>query len=290
MNFADFKKKQVNLSESIDKLKNLSKSSYIDERVWNLKKDAAGNALATIRFLPQKDLANAPIILLNRHSFQVGGKWFIDDCPVTIGKECPVCEHSSAIWKSDEDRGRMFWRKKTYISNILVIEDSAAPENNGKVFIFKYGVKIYEKLMEAISPEDKDETGVNIFDFDEGLNFKLKLTQVGGHNNYDKSKFVTLPSAIGNGDIKVQEEVYNQIYDLTEFVDPTKFKSYDDLLKKFKNMIATPGLNKSYSDKVETEKKEKIETPPEETKKETEETSSEEFDFDALLNDDDMPF
>ena len=290
MNFKEFKKQQASLKDSVAKLAQKPANNYADDRFWALVKDAAGNANATIRFLPQADPAKAPVVLTYRHAFQKEGRWFIEECPVTVGDKCPVCEHSSVMYQAkNDDEGRLHWRAKSYIANILVVDDPQFPENNGKVFMFKFGKKLYDMIMEMVAPEDEDETGQNVFDFDEGLNFKLKLVQKSGFNNYDKSKFVNKASAIADAD---QEAVYEAIHDMDEFFDKTRFKSYDELVTKLAGST-TAGSVPSIQDELDKNKKALDEkkasvTPVEDDEvDEDEDDDAEEIDFDALLADDD---
>ncbi len=297
MNFKDFKKNQSNIKDSIKKLIKPANNSYADDRFWSITKDTTGNGSATIRFLPQKDPSESPIVLTFRHAFQNKGKWFIEECPYTIGGKCPVCEHSSAIWNSNEDEARKFWRTKSYIANILVIKDPANPENDGKVFMFKFGKKIYDMVMNRIAPdidEGEEEESINVFDFDEGLDFKMKLCQVSGYNNYDKSSFAFKTSAVGNGEAKKQEAIYNIIYELKEFMDESRFKTYDQLLTKLTNSQSAqtvPSIQSEFVDEVTKkptmeEKKEKI-VKKFDADTEEEGTEEEDIDFDSLLADDD---
>ena len=145
MDFKAFKKQQAALKDSVAKLAQKPTNNYADDRFWNLTKDTAGNANATIRFLPQQDPSKAPIVLTFRHAFQTEGRWFIEECPHTIGEKCPVCEYSSSLWDSNEDEARKHWRAKGYIANVLIVDDPANPENNGQVKLFKFGKKIYDK-------------------------------------------------------------------------------------------------------------------------------------------------
>ncbi len=219
------------------------------------------------------------------HSAQPEGRWFIEDCPHTIGEKCPICEYSSALWTSDEKTARAFWRKKGYIANILVVQDEANPENEGKVFLFKFGKSIYDMIMAAVAPEDEDDESLNVFDFDEGYDFKLKLVQKAGYNNYDKSKFAMKPSEIAGGDVKAQEEIFNSIHDLSEFGDPERFKSYDELAKKLAsvtsgNVPAPQNLEKEIAKEID-----KSQVKEQETENDFEE-EEDDFDFDKLLGDD----
>jgi hypothetical protein len=294
MDFRSFKKQQSQLKDAVEKMAIKPANNYADERMWNLTKDAAGNAAATIRFLPQQDPALSPIQLTFRHSFQKAGRWFIEECPHTIAEKCPVCEYATSIWNDNEKEARLHWRAKSYICNILVVEDPSNPENDGKVFLYKFGKKIYDKIMDRVAPEDEDESGVNVFDYDEGLNFKLKLTQVSDFNNYDKSKFVMTPSAIADGDVKVQESIFKGTHSLAEFTDKTRFKSFNELVTKLNSMqsgSAIASIQEEINSPVENKEERKKETKvskevPEEEEVDTE-TEEEEIDFDSLLADDD---
>lgn len=286
MDFKEFKKQQEQLKESVSKLAQKPVNNYADERFWNITKDKVGNGSATIRFLPQQDTTKAPVVLTFRHAFQKEGRWFIEECPHTIGEKCPVCEHASAVWNTNEDEGRQHWRSKSYIANILVVADEAVPENDGKVFLFKFGKKIYDKLMDRVAPEDDDEEGVNVFHFDEGYNFKLKLGQVADFNNYDKSKFVMTASAVAGGKPKGQEAVYNAIVDLDEFLEKSRFKTYDELVAKLsgsKNATSVPSIQEELNSVKPAA--EKIMEPT--VTDDDDEVEDEEIDFDALLSDED---
>jgi len=291
MDFRKFKKNQTKMKEALTKLAATPSNSYQDDRFWGLKKDTVGNANATIRFLPLKDPAKSPLLLTFRHAFQTEGKWFIEECPVTIGKKCPVCEYSASIWNSDEKKARAHWRTKTYIGNILVVTDEANPENEGKVFLYKFGKSIHDIIMERVAPEDDDEEGLNVFDFDEGANFKLKLVQKGDYNNYEKSKFVITPSAIADGDIKKQEAIFDKIYDLDEFTKEERFKTYDELaakLYKTSTSVKVKPIQEEIEEAKTVKKVKEIKAEPDEE----DDSDADDIDFEALLNsdDDDIPF
>lgn len=294
MDFKSFKKNSSKtLKDSLTKLAKTPANSYADDRFWMLSKDSAGNGAAVLRFLPQKDPSESPVILTFRHAFQTGGMWFIEECPHTIGEKCPVCEYSSSIWNSNEDEARAHWRKKSYIANVLVVEDKANPDNEGRVFLYKFGKTIYDKVMDRVAPDEEDgDEGVNVFDFDEGLDFRLKMGQKAGYNNYDKSAFVFKMSAIADGDLKVQETTYNAIYSLKEFTEPSKFKSYDELLKKLTGSRSASKVPDIQSEFVkETTKKPAYEEKVEEDKPFIpdadggEDATEEDIDFESLLAD-----
>ena len=297
MNFKDFKKNQVALKESVTKMAQKPDSGYEDARFWSLTKDAAGNANATIRFLPQQDPSKAPIKLTFYHRFKTEGRWFSEECPFTIGEKCPVCEFSSTInWdgsKAEYEEGSKHWRTKGYYANILVVKDEANPENEGKVFLYKFGHSIYKLIEKIIAPKDEDETPLNIFDFDSGYNFKLKMIQKSGFNNYDEnSKFVMTASEIADGDEKAQEEIYNSILPFDECYDKKLYKSYEEIQKKFNSLqgaTEVPNIQEEM-DKIKKEQKVVDKTI---AKKQTEPDLDEdpdddemEIDFDSLLSDD----
>ncbi len=290
MNFKDFKKKSASLSETVSNMAAQPNNSWQDDRFWSMTKDTVGNSVAVIRFLPQQDFSLSPFQLTFRHSFQTAGKWFIDDCPVTIGENCPICEHSSSIWNSDEKEARKIYRKKAYIANILVISDPANPENDGHVFLFKFGKSIFDMIMEVVAPEDEDETGVNVFDFDDGLNFKLKMVQKSGYNNYDKSKFLPDLAPIAGGDEGKQEEIFKLILPFDEFIDKNKFKSYNELLQKFSNFSNSNNITASIEEDInngakQTPASELIAAEEFNEKVQEIQETDDEFDFDALLAD-----
>ena len=209
------------------------KKSYVDERLWKPTMDKSGNGYAVIRFLPAPNGEDLPWVKLWNHAFQgPTGQRYIENSLTTLGKNDPVSEYNSKLWNSgietDKEIARKQKRKLQYYSNIYVVSDSANPQNEGKVFLYRYGKKIFDKVMEAMQPAFEDETPVNPFDFWEGANFKLKLRKVDGYWNYDKSEFDNT-SALLDGDDGALEEVFNGQYSLAEFTAPSNFKSYDEL-------------------------------------------------------------
>ena len=211
------------------------KKSYVDDRIWKPVMDKTGNGFAIIRFLPAPKGEELPWAKLWNHAFQgPTGQWYIENSLTTIGQNDPVSEHNSALWnsgvESDKEIARKQKRKLQYYSNIYVVKDSANPENEGKVFLYRFGKKIFDKIMETMQPAFEDESPVNPFDFWEGANFKLKLRKVDGYWNYDKSEFEA-PSAIFDDDDKL-EELWGKEHSLTAFTDASNFKSYDELKKR----------------------------------------------------------
>jgi len=208
------------------------KKSYVDERLWKPELDKTGNGYAVIRFLPQIEGEDMPWAKLWSHAFQgPTGQWYIENSLTTVSQNDPVSELNTKFWnsgiESDKEIARKQKRKLQYYSNIYVVSDPKHPEREGKIFLFRYGKKIFDKIMEAMQPAFEDETPVNPFDFWEGANFKLKIRKVDGYWNYDKSEFEA-PSALFDNDEKI-ENVWAKQYPLNEFTSPTNFKSYDEL-------------------------------------------------------------
>jgi len=240
---------QLRKSNSLDKLlgaveaenKSQEKKSYVDERLWKPELDKTGNGYAVIRFLPAVNGEDMPWAKLWNHAFQgPTGQWYIENSLTTIGQKDPVSEMNTAYWnsglESDKEIARRQKRKLQYYSNIYVVSDSKHPEKEGKVFLFRYGKKIFDKIMEAMQPAFDDEEPINPFDFWKGANFKLKIRKVDGYWNYDKSEFEN-PSALFDED-ELIEEVWKKQYALAEFNAPTNFKSYDELKTRLNTVLA----------------------------------------------------
>ena len=211
---------------------NTEKKSYVDERLWKPVVDKSGNGYAVIRFLPAPAGEELPWVRLWNHAFQgPTGQWYIENSLTTMNQNDPVSEFNSALWnsgvESDKEIARKQKRKLQYYSNIYVVEDTMNPENNGKVMLYRYGKKIYDKIMEAMQPEFADETPINPFDLWEGANFKLKIRKVDGYWNYDKSEFSD-PSQLKPTDEEL-ETIYGKTHSLADFTAPSNFKSYDEL-------------------------------------------------------------
>ena len=208
------------------------KKSYKDERLWKPEVDKSGNGYAVIRFLPAVEGEDMPWAKVWNHAFQgPTGQWYIENSLTTVGQKDPVSEMNSAYWntgiESDKEIARKQKRKLQYFSNIYVVSDAKHPENEGKVFLFRYGKKIFDKVMAAMQPEFEDEKAINPFDFWEGANFKLKIRKVAGYWNYDSSDFDNA-SALFDNDEKI-EETWKTQYALNEFSAATNFKSYEEL-------------------------------------------------------------
>ena len=251
------------------------KKSYKDERLWKPELDKSGNGYAVIRFLPAVEGEDMPWAKIWNHAFQgPTGQWYIENSLTTIGQKDPVSELNTTYWntglESDKEIARKQKRKLQYYSNIYVVSDSKHPENEGKVFLFRYGKKIFDKLMAAMQPEFEDETPINPFDFWEGANFKLKIRKVDGYWNYDKSEFEA-PSALFDNDGQI-EDVWKKAYPLGEFSAPTNFKSYEELKTRLDTVLSgtvTVGnvvddieesITVQSSPKVDTKPVERVET------------------------------
>ena len=235
----------------------LEKQSYVDERLWKPELDKSGNGYAVIRFLPSSDNEAMPWAKLWNHAFQgPTGKWFIENSLTTLNQKDPVSEYNSSLWnsgvESDKEIARRQKRKLQYYSNIYVVADPQHPENEGKVFLFRYGKKIFDKLMEALQPQFEDETPVNPFDLDTGANFKLKIRKVDGYWNYDKSEFDS-SSKLDN-----QDKVVESLYSLAEFTAPSNFKTYDELKSRLNDVLT--GTQSSSSSAEDVELNDNVET------------------------------
>ena len=250
MSFANLKRNRT----TIDQLKTAAadagggtdKKSWKDERVWKPFIDKAGNGYAVIRFLPGAEGADLPWVRYWDHGFKgPTGRWYIERSLTSIGQDDPVGQMNSKLWNiSDDDRSdtrkqaRDQKRRLHYVSNIQVISDPANPENEGKVFMYQYGKKIFDKIMDVMNPTYQDESPVNCFDFWEGANFKIKIRKVEGWINYDKSEFDN-PSVFMDGDDTRLEGVYNSMHPLEEYTDAKFYKSYADLERKMHEVLGT---------------------------------------------------
>jgi hypothetical protein len=243
MGFKDLKSASKNayqtLATEMDKMAKKSES-YKDDRMWRAETDKTGNGYAEIRFLPSPDSEDLPWARIWNHGFRGTGGWYIENSLTTIGLKDPVSEMNSQLWASgsDDDKkiARDRKRKLSYISNIYVVSDPKNPQNEGKVFLFRYGKKIFEKIQEAMNPQFQDEKPMNPFDFWNGATFKLKIRQVEGYTNYDRSEFAA-PSALLGGDDAALEKLWKTQYSLKEFTDPKNFKSYDELKARLEMVL-----------------------------------------------------
>ncbi len=256
-----------NKGSSLDKLKKAVESSSagngggknVDERFWQPEVDAAGNGYAVIRFLdtPAVDGEDGlPWVQIWSHGFQGPGGWYIENSLTTLGKTDPVSEYNTVLWNSgieaNKEIARKQKRKLTYIANVLVISDAKRPQNEGKVFLFKFGKKIFDKIKEQLEPQFADETPMNPFDFWKGANFKIKIRNVEGYRNYDKSEFEA-PAALFNGEDAKIEQVWKSAHSLKDFLKPENFKSYDELKAKLDKVLGAGGLPGATAKRIDDE-------------------------------------
>ena len=233
------------VQSALEKLATPSNKPQDDNRFWRPEVDKAGNGYAVIRFLPSVAGEDVPFVRLFDHAFKnaATNQWFIDSCLTTVNEKCPVCEHNSALWatetKENQALVRNQKRKLSFISNIYVVKDPSHPENEGKVMLFKFGKKIFDKLNAAMNPEFEDEQPLNPFDLWSGANFKLKIRKVEGYQNYDKSEFED-PSALFDDDERL-ESIWKSEYPLLPFLDRANFKSYDDLKGRLSRVLGLEG-------------------------------------------------
>jgi len=247
MSFSDLKKQSklgnltAKLVKEVEKMNNNSGSS--DDRVWKLDVDKSGNGYAVIRFLPAPNGEDLPFVKLYSHAFQGPGGWYIENSLTTLGQKDPVSELNSELWNNGTDAGKELARKQkrklTYVSNIYVVKDPANPANEGKVFLFKYGKKIFDKLTAAMQPEFEDEEAIDPFDFWAGANFKLKAKNVAGYRNYDSSEFAAPAPLLDDDD--AMEAVWKKQFSLAELTAADQFKTYDELKKRLDYVIGTKG-------------------------------------------------
>lgn len=301
MSFAKLKqnrKKQIQkLAQKATEASAPAGNKYKDDRFWSPTVDKAGNGYAVIRFLPAPEGNDIPWVQYWSHGFQgPTGRWYIEKSLTSIGQSDPVSDMNSKLWATGEKKNQEIVRKRkrklNYVANILVIKDSANPENNGKQFLYRFGKKIFDKIHSAMEPQFEDEEPMNPFDFWEGANFKLKIRKVDGQRNYDHSAFDS-PEALFDGDESKLEEVYNEAYDLREFVDPKNYKSYDELQAHLKRVLgeAAPAIPSEEEEEAEEEAQEEAytevkedEAPEEEAEVDEDESEDSESYFQKLAN------
>mgnify|MGYP003335925249 CR=1 FL=1 len=273
VNFATLKKSSGSierLAKELEKLNAPATERKEDDRFWQPEVDKSGNGMAVIRFLPASAVDGddgLPWVRIFNHGFKgPSGKWYIENSLTTLNQKDPVSEFNTQLWNaSSEDtspqrkQAREQKRRLTYISNILVISDPKHPENEGKVKLFKYGKKIFDKISMLMDPEFEGDTAINPFDLWKGCNFKLRIRTVEGYRNYDQSTFES--SSVLNSDDSKLEEMWKSQYSLKEFIDPKNFKSYDELKKKLEDVLClnVPTIKNSVKEESST-KRQTVET------------------------------
>ena len=243
MSFASLKKASslgsltAKLVKEVEKVNNSGGGA--DERLWKPELDKTGNGYAVIRFLPAPDGEEIPWAKLYSHAFQGPGGWYIENSLTTSGGKDPVSEYNRELWnsgnESDKDVVRRQKRKLSYYANIYVVKDPTNPQNEGTVRLYKFGKKIFDKVMESMQPEFEDETPINPFDFWQGANFKLKIVKKDGYWNYDKSEFAEVSPLLDDDD--ALEALWKKEYSLAAVTAADQFKSYDDLQKRLKYVL-----------------------------------------------------
>ena len=239
MRTSDFGK----ISGEFDKISNpqSESKSFTDDRFWRLEADKAGNGTATIRFLPRVEGDELPWVRIFSHGFQgPTGKWYIENSLTTLGENDPVGELNTKLWNSGSDANKEIARKQKrklgFTANVLIISDPKHPENEGQVRLFKFGKKIFDKIMDKARPTFEDEKPVNVFDFWEGANFKLRMRKKDGFTNYDESSFSD-PTPVASSDEEILA-IANKQHKLSEFTDRKNFKSYDELKQKLEQVLS----------------------------------------------------
>ena len=284
MSFKDLKKKSGSfekLQAELEKTNN-PVTSFADDRFWKPELDKSGNGYAVIRFLPQPTGEDLPWVRIWSHAFKGPGGWYIENS---------VSEYNTELWnsglESDKETARKQKRILKYYSNILVVNDPKHPENEGKVFLYRFGKKIFDKLTEAMSPQFEDETALNPFDFWEGANFKLKVRKVDGYWNYDKSEFEGT-SALLDGDDAKLEDVYGKLHSLKKFLEEDNFKPYDEIRSKLNRVLTGSGVQGTVEKFTPTPKTESVApvTPPAPAAEETGEDEEDTLSYFAKLADD----
>ena len=241
MSFASLKKS--NFADLLSKAESLNKTEVrgADERLWKPEVDKAGNGYAVIRFLPAPDGEDLPWAQVWSHAFQGPGGWYIENSLTTLGKKDPVSDLNRQLWNSgadsDKDVARKQKRKLSYYSNIYVVSDPTNPQNEGRVFLYKFGKKIFDKLTEAMQPAFADETPINPFDFWKGADFKVKIRKVEGYWNYDKSEFAE-PATLGDLSDKELEGIWKKEYSLASFTGEDQFKTYEQLAERLNSVLS----------------------------------------------------
>ena len=248
MSFADLKKKSGSFEKLQTELEKVNNpvTSFADDRFWKPELDKSGNGYAIIRFLPQPSNEDLPWCKIWSHAFNGPGGWYIENSLTTLNKKDPISEYNTELWNSGVEANKDIARKQKrilkYYSNVLIVSDPKHPENEGKVYLFRYGKKIFDKISEVMNPQFEDETAQNPFDFWSGANFKLKVRKVDGFWNYDKSVFEAT-SKLLEGDDEKLEETYGKLFSLTQFLGEDNFKSYDELKEKFNRIVTGTGIS-----------------------------------------------
>ena len=288
MSFADLKKQSKlgsltqKLVKEVEKMNNTGSSG--DDRLWKLEVDKSGNGYAVIRFLPAPEGEDLPFVKLYSHAFQGPGGWYIENSLTTLGQKDPVSEYNTSLWNNGTDAGKETARKQkrklTYVANIYVVKDPANPDNEGRVMLYKFGKKIFDKLTAAMQPEFEDEEAIDPFDFWQGANFKLKAKNVAGYRNYDSSEFAATSALLDDDD--AMEAVWKKEHSLAELVANDQFKTYDELKTRLSSVLGTKPVRND-AETVEQEVEDvRASAPVAETVESVSKASASDDDDDAL--------
>ena len=275
MSFSNLKKQSslgsltAKLVQQVEKMNKGSNGA--DDRLWKPEMDKTGNGFAVIRFLPTPEGEDLPWAKMYSHAFQGPGGWYIENSLTTIGQKDPLGEYNRELWNSgsdaDKDTVRKQKRKLSYYTNIYVVQDKANPQNEGKVFLYKFGKKIFDKIMEAMQPEFEDETAINPFDFWQGANFKLKLKKKDGYWNYDASEFDRVSPVLDDDD--ALEAIWKKQYSLTALTAADQFKSYEDLEKRLKMVLGQKPAPRRFDEETNNEDNDRGSYTPDFTSRES---------------------
>ena len=263
MSFSNLKKDNKSIFNKLQKqLEATTQVGTVDERFWKLSRDKAGNGFAVIRFLPASEGEDMPFVKMYSHSFQGPGGWYIENSLTTLGKDDPLGEYNRELWNSGDEslkeQVRKQKRKLSYYSNIYIVKDPANPENEGRVFLFRYGKKIFDMIMEAVNGDELEgREGINPFDLWQGANFKLRTKKVAGYPNYDSSEFQS-PDTLEDLDDAQLESIWNRQFNLQDIVAPDQFKSYDQLKGRLDKVLGRTTGGSRTSEVVEAPKVEEV--------------------------------
>jgi hypothetical protein len=281
MNFKDLKK-QSSLGSLTEKLlkeaeKMGSNNTGDNPNLFKLETDKAGNGRAVIRFLPAPPNEDLPFVKLYNHGFQVNGRWFIDNCPTTLGEECCVCRSNGELWNSgldsDKEVARARKRKLSYYANVYIVNNPADPSLEGQVKIFRFGAKVFDKIKASMKPEFEDDPAIDPFDLWAGANFRLRVKQVAGYPNYDDSVFES-PSPLLSGDDERLEELWKNEHSLQELISREKFKAPEELQKRLDYVLGTNSASSKSIREQEDELESLVQSAETDIMKELEESYS----------------
>lgn len=266
--FAELKRSRKSLYDKISaettKIQSGGGGNNADTRFWQPEVDKAGNGYAVLRFLPSPQGEDLPWVRMFSHGFQGPGGWYIENSLTTLNEKDPVGEYNSMLWNRGDEAGKEQARKQkrrlNYISNVYVVKDPSRPENDGKVFLYKYGKRIFDKINDLMHPEFEDESPVNPFDFWEGANFKMKIRNVEGYRNYDRSEFDSA-SALSDDDDAL-EKIWGTQYSLNEFVDRKNFKSFTELQTKLNRVLGASAVSSTAEEVAEDSPFEDVKQTP----------------------------